>query len=123
MAINEQSGFSQYGATPNGKTVEGSPIHHASQVISEAKAFGRSLSAGASKLNSNLDLAGRVQRNPIQSVLIAAGVGYILGGGLFSPLTKKALKVGLRLALIPFVKGQISAFADAAGQGQEPGAY
>src|SRR5262249_51652333 len=102
MAINE--------AGVNG-SAEGEVAHHASRMVGEAKALGRSIGAAGSRLQSSLDLSGRVQRSPIPSVLVAAGIGYVLGGGLFSPTTKRALKVGLRLALIPFVKGQISALA------------
>ncbi len=116
MAINEQSGFSAQGtSSTNGSAVEGDVIHHASRMAAEAKAFGRSISATGARLNTSLDLSGRVQRNPIGSVLIAAGIGYVLGGGLFSPVTKKALKLGLRLAIIPFVKGQIEGLASSAG--------
>ena len=117
MAINDPSS-SQANGTSNGTRNEGDPILHATRMASEAKAFGRSLSATGAKLNSSLDLNGRVQRNPIGSVLVAIGIGYVLGGGLFSPVTKKALKIGLRLAIIPFVKGQISALAG--GQAGEP---
>ena len=39
-------------------------------------------------------------------VLAAAGIGYVLGGGLFSPLTSKIVRIGLRVALIPLVKSQ-----------------
>jgi len=102
----------------NGGSAEGNPIHHATRMVDEAQAFGRSLGAAGDKLSHSLDLAGRVQRNPIGAVMVAVGVGYILGGGLFSPVTKKALKLGLRLAIIPFVKGQISALAG--GQSGEP---
>ncbi len=92
----------------NGNHKPGDPIEHATRAVAEAQAFGRSISAASTRLQSNLDLAGRVQRAPIASVLVAAGIGYILGGGLFSPVTKKALRVGLRLAIIPLVKGQLS---------------
>lgn len=88
--------------------VKDDPIRHAARAVAEAKEFGRSISAASSRLQSSLDLAGRVQRAPIASVLVAAGIGYVLGGGLFSPATKKALRVGLRLALIPFIKGQLA---------------
>jgi hypothetical protein len=93
---------------------------HATRMVDEAKALGRSIGAASSRLQESLDLRGRVERNPIGSLLVAAGIGYLLGGGLFSPLTKRALRVGMRLALIPLVRGQVSALAghsvEAAGE-------
>jgi hypothetical protein len=44
-------------------------------------------------------------------VLAAAGIGYVLGGGLFSPMTSRLLKVGLRLALVPVIKSQLGVIA------------
>ena len=56
-------------------------------------------------------MRGRVQRNPIGMVLAAAGIGYVLGGGLFSPMTSRLLKIGVRLALVPVIKSQLGAMA------------
>jgi hypothetical protein len=91
--------------------IEGDVVHHASRMVGEAKAFGRSLGAASTRMSDQLDLAGRVQRNPIASVLVAAGVGYVLGGGLFSRVTRDALRLGLKLAIIPFAKGQFSSLS------------
>ena len=66
------------------------------------------------KLQSSLDLAGRVNRAPIASVLIAAGIGYVLGGGLFSPFTARLLRYGLRIAIIPLVKSQLESIVGGA---------
>ena len=90
----------------NGKTFE-----HASRMVDEARAFGSSLSSQAQNFSESLDLRGRVQRNPIGMVLAAAGIGYVLGGGLFSPMTSRLLKIGVRLALVPVIKSQLGAMA------------
>jgi hypothetical protein len=94
------------GTDGNGKTFE-----HASRMVDEARAFGSSLSNQAQQFTETLDLRGRVQRNPIGMVLAAAGIGYVLGGGLFSPMTSKLLKIGIRLALVPVIKSQLGAIA------------
>jgi hypothetical protein len=39
----------------------------------------------------------RLRRNPYGTVAAALGIGYLLGGGLFSPLTARILRVGLRI--------------------------
>ena len=63
---------------------------------------------GRTSLSANLrdrlgDLSdsaiSEAKANPGRAVLIAAGIGYVTGGGLFSPLTARLLGVGLRTAL------------------------
>lgn len=62
--------------------------------------------------NAGIDLVGRIQRHPYQTLLLAAGVGYVLGGGLFTRLTLNALRVGLRVAAIPIVRREILVAAE-----------
>ena len=89
-------------------------IDHAKRMAEEARAFKEAVASQAESFTRSIDLRGRVQRNPLAMVAAAAGVGYVLGGGLFSPLTGRLLKVGLRLALIPLVKSQLSNIVGAA---------
>ncbi len=89
-------------------------VHHAKQVVEEARAFRDAVGHSVGKFTSSVDLRGRVEKNPIAMCLAAAGVGYLLGGGLFSPFTQRLLKVGLRLAIIPLVKSQLGAMAGGA---------
>jgi hypothetical protein len=52
-------------------------------------------------------LAQETREHPGRSVAVALGVGYLLGGGLFSRLTARlvgtGIRIGLRTALLPFV--------------------
>jgi hypothetical protein len=89
------------------------PIHHGRRAVEEARACKDALGSQLQDLGKTLDLNGRVQRNPFGMLAAAAGVGYLLGGGLFSPLTGKLLRVGLRLALIPVIKSQLASLAGA----------
>src|SRR5689334_6057719 len=61
-----------------------------------------------SDLGTALDIKGRVERNPYGTVAAAVGIGYVLGGGLFTPLTSRivglGLRLGLRLAVLPLLK-------------------
>jgi hypothetical protein len=68
-------------------------------------------------LGQAIDLRGRVQRHPYAMVAAAVGVGYVLGGGLFSALTFRLLGVGVRVAAIPLVKQQLLGLAEAAVSG------
>ena len=93
-------------------------IDHGRRMVEEAKAFKEAIGSQAESFGKAMDLRGRVQRNPIGMVALAAGVGYLLGGGLFSPFTSKLVKVGLRVALIPLIKSQLANLAGpAAGEG------
>jgi hypothetical protein len=49
------------------------------------------------------------------------GIGYLLGGGLFTPLTKKLVRVGLRVAILPLVRGPLMTVAGAASQSAQSG--
>jgi len=92
-------------------------IDHAKRMAEEARAFKEAVASHAESLTRAIDLRGRVERNPIGMVLAAVGVGYVLGGGLFSPLTGRLARIGIRLALIPLVKSQLS---NIVGHGPEP---
>ena len=52
-------------------------------------------------------LARETREHPGRSIALAVGVGYVLGGGLFSRLTARILGTGIRIALrtalLPFV--------------------
>jgi len=93
-------------------------MDHGKRMVEEARAFKAAIGSTADNFTRSIDLRGRVDRNPVGMVLAAAGIGYFLGGGLFSPLTGKLVKIGLRVALIPLVKSQL---ANLAGQQAQPG--
>lgn len=46
------------------------------------------------------DLQGRLRRSPYAMVLGAVGIGFVLGGGLFTRFTGKILRTGLRIVLM-----------------------
>ena len=94
-------------------TEEKGAFHHAKAAVDEANAFKEAVSSSVDNFSSSIDLRGRVQRHPIGMVCAALGVGYVLGGGLFSPFTARLLKMGIRMAIIPLVKSQLSAIAGA----------
>src|SRR3954465_6581334 len=67
-------------------------MDHGKRMVEEARAFKAAIGSTADTFTRSIDLRGRVDRNPIGMVLAAAGIGYFLGGGLFSPLTGKLVK-------------------------------
>ena len=75
-------------------------------------------------LKETLDVDGRVDRHPYGTLAAALGIGYVLGGGLFSPLTARivglGLRLGLRMAAVPFLQRELMGIAAALGQDAEP---
>ncbi len=86
----------------------------AERVVRQSRALGDDvrgladeLAGAAREIRQKVDMSQTVQEHPFRAVLIAAGVGYVLGGGLFSPLTRRILGVGTRALLVPLIKGQL----------------
>jgi hypothetical protein len=70
------------------------------------EALPRDLPEGTTESSGALEreLVERVRTQPYQTLLVAVGVGYVLGGGLFSSLTAHVVVTGLRAALLPLVQ-------------------
>lgn len=86
----------------------------AQQLIDDAR-------GAVTDLTATLDLKGRVDRNPYGMLAAALGVGYVLGGGLFTPTTARIIRLGVRLAALPFVKDELLAMAENAVRGFQAG--
>jgi ElaB/YqjD/DUF883 family membrane-anchored ribosome-binding protein len=63
-------------------------------------------------LSDALDIKGRVDRHPFGTVAAALGIGYVLGGGLFTPLTgrivRMGVRLGMRIAVLPLLRQEIA---------------
>lgn len=84
--------------------------HSAQHIIEESRSL-------VSDVATVLDIPGRMERSPYTTLLIAAGIGFVLGGGLFTSLTGTLLRTGIRVAAMPILKTQLSALAEAAISG------
>ena len=99
------------------------------QIGSSAQQFWTDARGAVTDLGQSIDLKGRVDRHPYGMLAAAAGIGYVLAGGLFTPLTARIIRLGMRLAAIPLVKDELIGMAESAmggfsarGPGQ-PGGY
>lgn len=73
-----------------------------------------------SALNGVADAVGiteKVEQSPYGMVAAALGVGYVLGGGLFTPTTFRVLRIGMKLASIPAVRDRLLDVAESAVDG------
>ncbi|MCU0702332.1 MAG: hypothetical protein MUC96_38035 [Myxococcaceae bacterium] len=73
-----------------------------------------------STLNGLADAAGltpKVEASPYGMVAAALGVGYVLGGGLFTPTTLRLVRLGMKLASIPAVRDRLLDVAESAVDG------
>ncbi|HVR61458.1 MAG TPA: hypothetical protein VMU50_06130 [Polyangia bacterium] len=63
-----------------------------------------------SDISQSLDVKGRVNRHPYGTLAAAVGFGYVLGGGFFTPLTARILRlgfrIGVRLAVLPLLNDE-----------------
>ncbi|HTA19280.1 MAG TPA: hypothetical protein VK989_08305 [Polyangia bacterium] len=67
-----------------------------------------------------LEVRAFVEAHPIGAVATALGVGYVLGGGLFTRLTSKLVGLGLRLgvqfAVVPMLERELAGLAGNLGK-------
>ncbi len=72
------------------------------------------------KMRSQNSLGEYYQDNPYTVLAAAAGVGYVLGGGLFSPFTKRILKIAMKGLVIPVASAQFKNLSAAVHPAEAP---
>ncbi len=78
-----------------------------------AHSFQTQVRTTAADLGNAFDVRRRVRRHPYAMVAAALGVGYVLGGGLFSRTTARLLGVAGRVAALPLIRGELIGLAEA----------
>ncbi|MFB6264400.1 MAG: hypothetical protein ABEL76_12380 [Bradymonadaceae bacterium] len=53
--------------------------------------------------------------NPYAVLAAAAGAGYVVGGGLFTPFTKRLLRIGMKAVVVPATLSQLEELTQEAG--------
>ena len=66
------------------------------------------IGSAAAELYDRLDIWRQLQEHPYRTLAVAAGIGYVLGGGLFTPLTGALVRVGARAALLPLLQSTLA---------------
>ncbi len=55
------------------------------------------------------------EQNPYVVLAAAAGVGYVAAGGLFSPFTRRLVRVGMKALFVPIAATQLKALTGGDG--------
>lgn len=72
------------------------------------------------RVSDKLSPAQIYQDNPFAVVAAAAGVGYLLGGGLFTPFTRRIVRIGLKGLVIPLASTQLKQLTAGTPSSQPP---
>lgn len=71
------------------------------------------------------EVSALVRQHPAGALAAALGVGYVLGGGLFTKTTSRvlglAVRMGVRFALMPILERELAGLAGAAESAMEGG--
>lgn len=73
---------------------------------------GRAAASGATEA-----VLEHARENPYPALAAAFGLGYVLGGGLFSKTTARVLGLGLKLAAVPAVQAAVLDVVEVALEG------
>jgi hypothetical protein len=83
-------------------SVLGAADHLRATALTAVQKLAHDLDGGVTELRDAVQ--SEVNGNPIRSVLIAAGVGYVLGGGLAAPLSRRLTRLAMRAMLLPLLE-------------------
>ncbi len=86
-------------------------LERARHLENEAGALLEEARQAARAARDSLDLDGKLERHPYAMLAGALGIGYLLGGGLFTRMTSRVLRIGARLLVLPVLGAYASAEA------------
>jgi hypothetical protein len=91
------------------------PGSDADEILRRARAAKEDLSGLASavasagrKVAGKVAIDARLRNEPVKTLAIAFGVGYVVGGGFFTPTTSRFLRIATRLWLLPAVRRELT---------------
>jgi hypothetical protein len=96
-------------------------LQHSKALSEDMKTLAGDFREVGEELRERVDLSRAIQAHPFRAVFIATGVGYVLGGGLFTPLTGQLLRVASRAMLVPILRSQLDTMLAGATGSQDTG--
>ena len=82
-------------------------VKHSRALGADVRELAGDVAEAGRELREKVDLSRAIQEHPFRSLLIAAGVGYVLGGGLFTRLTGHVVRIGTRAMVLPILRSQL----------------
>ncbi|MEW5852455.1 MAG: hypothetical protein AB2A00_26950 [Myxococcota bacterium] len=83
----------------------------ARQILGTATTLVEQLLRTAGLVSRRVDLRGRVERNPLGTLALAAGVGFVLGGGLITRFSARLVGLGIKLVAVPVLLDRVRTMA------------
>lgn len=93
---------------------EGEERGGARQLLDGAALLARSASSALNGLADAAGLTPRVERSPYGTIAASLGLGYVAGGGLFTPTSARLVGFALKLAMVPVVRDRLLDVAESA---------
>lgn len=84
-------------------------VQHAADRAKQTAREGQAMARGATDA-----VLEHTREHPYAAIAAAFGVGYVLGGGLFSSTTARLLGLGVKLAAVPLVQNMLLDVAEVA---------
>ena len=100
------------------QTIERDIFDEARDVVEDSHKLADDVSEVYERVRENGSLRELYQRNPYAALAAAAGTGYVLGGGLFSPFTKRVMKIGMKALVVPVALSKLKGLSQEAAHGE-----
>lgn len=85
------------------------------RVIEDSKTLADDISHAYQSVRAKALIGRYYDENPYAIIGAAAGIGYVLGGGLFTPFTKRILRLGMKAMVIPLASAQLKSLSGGVG--------
>lgn len=85
------------------------------QLFDDGKRLADDVSQMYTHLKEDNPLGKIYMENPYVVLAAAAGLGYVIGGGLLTPFTRRLLRVGMKALVVPVAASQLKSLASSGG--------
>lgn len=83
-------------------------LRHARAAKEEISSLAGAIAGAAGKAAGHIAIRRRLREEPVKTLALAFGVGYVVGGGFFTRTTGRFLKLATRLWLLPAIRRELT---------------
>ncbi len=95
------------------------PFESARDVVEDSEQLAEDISDLYEQVTGVDDLRSLYERNPYAFLAAAAGTGYVLGGGLLTPFTKRLARLGMKAVLVPIALSRLKEMTESLPHDEE----